>query len=82
MLETDVQVLSANIRKNRTFYLVVDKSRIDNMGIEFEVGVPAQAPDDSPFTKNASRSLKEFWKRHVLHYFLGIFERVLFAAMR
>ena len=37
------------------------------MGIELEVAAAAQTLNDSPFAKDAGRSLKKLWKRQWIH---------------
>ena len=53
MPEADVQILPADGRKRLPFRRVVDKSGIDDMGVELAVRVAAQALDDRPLAQDA-----------------------------
>jgi len=67
MPEADVQVLPTDGRESRTLGRVVDKSGIDDMGIEFAVRVAAQALDDSPLAQDAFGLLEKIRKWGGIH---------------
>jgi hypothetical protein len=67
MPEADVQVLPADGRKCFPFRRVLDKSGIDDMGVEFAVRVAAQALDDSPLAQDVFGLLEKIRKWGGIH---------------
>ncbi len=63
----DVQVLPADGLESRAFRAVMDESRIDQMGVQFQVAVAAQALDDRPLAEDARKSFEKFRERKMVH---------------
>ena len=63
IFEANIKILSIDSRNRSPLVLIIDKRRINNVGIKVEFAVPTQALDNGTLTKDALRFLKEFWKR-------------------